>query len=63
MAHNLVEEFRDSLHTLGFKLERERYDCSFKVFGAERDGRSMVTLAHESEDIGFGESAGTMFRG
>ena len=53
MAHDLVEQFRDSLHILGFTLEPERYDRSFKVFGAERDGRSIVILAHESEDKGF----------
>ena len=49
----LVEQFRDSLHILGFKLEPERYNSSFKVFGAERDGRSIIILAHESEEIGF----------
>ncbi len=53
MAHDLVEQFRDRLHILGFRLEPERYDSSFKVFGAEKDGRSIVILAHESEDVGF----------
>jgi hypothetical protein len=50
---DLVEQFRDNLRILGFKLEPERYDSSFKVFGAEREGRSIVILAHESEEIEF----------
>jgi hypothetical protein len=53
MSPDLVEQFRDSLHILGFKLEPEIYDGKFKVFGAERVGRSIIILAHESDKIGF----------
>ena len=53
MAPDLVEQFRNSLHILGFKLEPETYDGKFKVFGAEKDGRSIIILAHESSEIGF----------
>jgi hypothetical protein len=54
MAHDLVEQFRDSLHLLGFKLEPEIYDAWCKIFGAEKDGRKIIILAHESgERRGF----------
>jgi len=53
MSPDLVEQFRNSLYILGFKLEPERYDGKFKVFGAEKDGRSIIILAHESDKMGF----------